>query len=444
MKFVVIGGIAAGMSAAVRIKKNMPESEVTIFEKHDYVSFGACGLPYFVGDFFQNPDNMIARTKAQFEKTGVVVKTLHEVLEVDPQAKSLKVCNLTTGEEFGERYDRLLLATGATPLIPPIEGTDNQNVFTLHTLDDGHALKTALKEAPGKIAVIGGGFIGLEMLEAAENLGLSADLFELGDRILEKTFDREITDILEAHIRSKGFGLYVKETVKAIEQADGGKLVIKTDKGAYEAAYVVLCAGVKPNTAFLKDTGIEMLPNGAIVVDTEGRTSIPDIWSAGDCATVYHRVSTKNVFIPLATTANKLGRVVGNLMSGKDDTFPGTLGSAAIKVLDLETARTGLTEEEAKNYGFDYAVSQIVDKNHTNYYPNQTDITIRLIYEKGTRKILGGQITGENGAVLRIDVIATAIFAGLTCKELGMMDFCYSPPFSRTWDALNLSGNVSK
>ena len=444
MKFVVIGGIAAGTSAAVRMGKNMPESGISIFEKHDYVSFGACGLPYFVGDFFQNPDNMIARTKEQFEKTGVTVKTLHEVLEVEPSTKSLKIRDLQSGAEFSESYDRLLIATGASPIIPRIEGVDNKNVFTLHTLDDGHKLKAALKEKPGKLSIIGGGFIGLEMLETAENLGLPAELFELDERILKKTFDREITDILEQHIIDKGFGLHVKEAVNAIETAEDGKLVIKTDKGAYETTYVVLCAGVLPNTAFLKNTGLEMLPNGAIVVDTEGKTNIPDIWSAGDCATVYHRVSKKNAFIPLATTANKLGRVVGNLMSGKDDTFPGTLGSAAIKVLDLETARTGLTEEEAKSCGFDYAVSQILGKNHTNYYPNQTDITIRLIYEKGTKKILGGQIVGENGAVLRIDVIATAIFAGLTCKDLGMMDFCYSPPFSRTWDVLNVSGNVSK
>ncbi|UUV18906.1 CoA-disulfide reductase [Fusobacteria bacterium ZRK30] len=444
MRIVIIGGVAAGMSAAAKAKRMAKNSEVIVYEKGSIVSFGACGLPYYVGDFFDNPQGMIARTPEQFRESGVEVNINHEVLKVDPEKKIVMVKNLETDEIFESSYDKLMVATGANAVLPPVEGIQTlKNIFTLKSIDDGIDLKKAMMKKENKdILVIGAGYIGIEVVEAAKKLGKNVRVIQRGKRVMSASFDCEITDLMEEEIRSHGVDLHLEEVVKKIEGNSKVERVI-TDKGEYRADVVVIATGVRPATGFLEGTGIEM-DRGAIIIDEEGKTSVDSIYSAGDCAVVYHKVRKKNVYIPLATTANKIGRVVGENLAGAKNKFTGTLGSACIKVMDLEAGRTGITEKEAKLDGVNYKTILVKDKNQTNYYPGQENIFVKLIYDAETKVILGGQIIGKNGAVLRVDVIAMAVAAKMKTSELGMMDFCYAPPFARTWDVLNVSGNVAK
>lgn len=447
MKIIIVGGVAAGMSAAAKARRLDKDAEIVIYEKSHLVSWGACGLPYYVGDFYQDPQEMIARPVEAFIKSGIEVNTLHEVVGIDVVSQTLQVKNLQTGEVFNDQYDQLMVATGASAVLPPIKNLDAQGVYTLKSYDDGLQLKEAMLKAENqKIIVIGAGFIGLEMVEAAKHLNKeSVKVIQLNDRILIESFDKEITDVLEAELyETEGVSLHLSEIVEEILTENGKVIGVKTNQGEYPADLVVLATGVRPNTQFLKNTGIEMLNNGALVIDEMGKTSIKNIFAAGDCASVFHQVRQENVYIPLATTANKIGRVIGENLAGKNNTFKGTLGSAAIKVLEMEAGRTGLSEHEAKARGLNYKTVFIQDENQTNYYPGQEKIYVKLIYDAESRVILGGQIAGKKGAVLRVDALAVAIYAKLTVDELGMMDFCYAPPFARTWDVMNVAGNVAK
>ncbi len=444
MKFIIVGGIAAGMSAAAKLRRLDQEAEITVYEKQNYVSFGACGLPYYVGGFFDNPDQMIVRTPEKFRETGINVQTEHEVISVDVKAQTVKVKNLVTGEVFEDNYDKMMIATGASAIIPPITNLELENVHTMRSLQDGHILKEKLqREDIQTVGIIGAGFIGLEAVEAAKKCGKEVAVFQLEDRVLKEVFDAEMTTYLEDELRVHGVNLQTSTKVVALK---GEKAVthIVTDKDEVQVDLVILATGVRPNTAFLKDSGIEMLGNGAIVVDNEGKTSIANIYAAGDCATVPHLLKETPAYIPLATSANKLGRIVGENLGGNTMIFEGTLGSSCIKVMDIEAGRTGLSEEEAKGMNLDYKTVCIEDKNQTDYYPGQESIVIKLIYDNTTKVILGGQVVGKKDAVQRTNVIAAAIYAKMTTKQLGMLDLCYAPPFARTWDALNVAGNVAK
>lgn len=447
MKIIIVGGVAAGMSAAAKAERLNKEAEIVVYEKTEIVSWGACGLPYYVGDFYQDPNNMIARPVEKFIEAGMNIKIRHEVIGVDTEKKEITVKNLTTGEIFKDTYDKLMISTGAHAIMPPIKNLTAEGVHTLKDYTDGITLKEEMmKEENQEIIIVGAGYIGIEVVEAAKHLGKrNVRLIQLGDRVLMESFDKEITDVMEAEIRNhEGVHLHLEETVLEVIEKDGKAVGVKTNKGEDKADLIVIATGVRPNTAFLKDTGIEMLPNGALIIDKHGKTSIDSIYSAGDCATVYHLVRKENVFIPLATTANKIGRVVGENLAGVPTEFKGTLGSAAVKVMDLEAGRTGVTEREAANMGINYKTVFVKDKNQTNYYPGQEDIYIKLIYNKDTRALLGAQVAGKKGAVLRVDTLAAAIYSEMTVEEIGMMDFCYAPPFARTWDVMNVAGNVAK
>lgn len=445
MKIIIIGGVAAGMSAAAKAKRAIKDAEITIYEKTDIVSWGACGLPYYVGDFFSSPDNMIARPVHKFIEAGMDIRIKHEVIEINPKNRTVVIKNLENGAVFTDKYDRLMIATGASAIIPPIKNVSLENVFTLKEYIDGINLKNAiLKEEIKHVTVIGAGYIGVEVVEAALHLGKKVSLIQLDSRVLPESFDKEITDIMEKEIREhEDVSLHLEEIVQELKSSEGKVTGVKTNKGEYETDLVVIATGVRPNTAFLKSTGIEMLDNGALVIDKYGETSLKGIYAAGDCATVPHLIRG-DIYIPLATTANKIGRLIGENLAENASPFQGTLGSAAVKVLRLEAGRTGISEQEAIKMGIKYKTVFIEDKNQTNYYPGQASIFVKLIYDAETRVILGGQIIGKKGAVLRTDVLATAIFAKLTVDQLGMLDLCYAPPFARTWDVLNVAGNVAK
>lgn len=444
MKVIIVGGVAAGMSAAAKLKRANKEAQITVYEKSRHVSFGACGLPYFVGNFFEDSQKMIARTVEQFNASGITVNIEHEVLNVDTDNKCITVKNLLTDETFTDTYDKLMIATGASAIIPPIKNVDLKHVYTLKSMEDGESLKQAMQnEELKRVAIVGAGFIGLEVVEAAKQYGKEVHVFQLNDRVLVDTFDKEITDLLEEELRAHDVHLHLSQTVTELV-GDEAVTQIKTNDEAFDVDIVVLTAGVRPNTSFLKDTGIEMLRNGALVIDHEGRTSIEDIYAAGDCASINHILKPEPAYIPLATVANKMGRIIGENLAGAHHTFNGSLASACLKVMDLEAGRTGLSEQEAINQGINYKTVFITDMNQTSYYPGQSKINVKLIYNADTKVILGGQIVGRKDAVQRVNVLATAIFAGLTTDQLAMLDLCYAPPFARTWDVLNIAGSVAK
>ena len=444
MKIVIIGGIAAGMSAAAKYKRLCPNDEVIVYEKGDIVSFGACGLPYYVGGFFEDSNEMIARTPEKFKESGIDIFTKHEVLEVDFDAKSLKIKNLEKNEEFTESYDKLMIATGARAIIPPIKNVNLENVITLKSMEDGNKIRALLSNPEIKnVTIIGAGFIGLEAVEAAKKKGKEVTVVQLQDRVLAEVFDKEVTDLLEEEIRSHGVNLLLNETVLELVGENKASKVI-TNKGEFKTDMVILATGVRPNTEFITDERMKKLRNGAIVVDKFGRTSIEDVYSAGDCATINNYVSEKEAYVPLATGANKLGRIVGENLAGQNNAFQGTLASSCIKVMNMEAARTGLSEKEVKDLGFDYKTKFITDMNQTSYYPGRKKIYVKLIYDAHSKVILGGQVAGYKDAVQRCNVLAACIFGKMTTEQLGMLDLCYAPPFARTWDVLNVAGNVSK
>ena len=444
MRVIIIGAVAAGMSAAAKLKRMKPEYEVVVYEKTDVVSFGACGLPYFVAGYFDDANNMIARSPEKFRETGIDLNIYHEVTKVDAVAKKVVVKNLETNIEFEDSYDKLMIATGASSVIPPIKNVNLENVTTLKTLEDGIKLKELLSKDENKnVAIIGAGFIGLEAVEAAKELGKEVRVFQSGGRVLAQVFDEEITDVLEEEIKKHDVDLKLEELVSELIGETKVEKII-TNKGEYDADVVIIATGVKPNTSFLKETDIEMLPNGAIVVDEFGQTSVEDIYAAGDCATIKNIITNQDSYIPLATGANKLGRIVGENLAGANKAFQGSLGSSCIKVMDMEAAVTGVTESQAQNLGINYKAKFISDFNQTNYYPGRDRIYVKLVYDADTKVILGGQVAGFKDSVQRCNVIAAAIFAKLTTTQLGMLDLCYAPPFARTWDVLNVAGNVCK
>ena len=443
MRVIIIGGVAAGMSAAAKLKRIKPDYEVVVYEKTDIVSFGACGLPYYVGDFFHDPNMMIAREKSKFIESGIDLKTFKEVIDVDTLEKTLTIKDALSGEIFIDNYDKLMIATGASSIMPSLDKSYN-NLTTLKDMNDGIKLKELIsKEENKNIVIIGAGFIGIETIEAAKKLNKNIHLIGRSNRILSKVFDKEITDLLEEELRKNNIHLHLNETIqKYIGEENITKVI--TNKSEIDCDIVVMAIGVKPNTSFLENTNIKMLSNGAIIVDECGRTSVEDIYAAGDCATIKNLVTNEDMYVPLATGANKLGRIVGENLGGINSYYPGSLASSCIKVLDMEAAVTGLTEERAKALNLDFKTKCITNYNQTHYYPGREKLLIKLIYDAKTKVILGGQIAGYKDAVQRANVLATAITAKMTTEQLGMLDLCYAPPFATTWDALNVAGNVSK
>ena len=444
MNYLILGANAAGLSAAVRIVKLDPSATITALEKTDVVSFGGCGIPYYVGGEFDEIERMTARPLHEFSKLGIDIRVFHTAVGLDVASKKVTALDSQTGQSVSLAYDKLLITVGASPAIPPIQGLGVKNVHTMHSKADAITLLNLLPSIE-RVVIIGAGFIGLEAAEAFKHQGKQVTLIEYADRVLARTFDEETTRLLEQELRRNDVQLQLSEQVIALQSRDGTVTSVETNKGNYPADLVLVAAGFKPNTAFLRETGLHLSREGAIVIDDQCRTNLPDIYAAGDCATVPHKVSG-DVYIPLATSANKLGRIAGEVMGGKASRFIGTLGSSGIRVFDLEAGRTGITEAEAVRRSLDYSTVVIKDKNRTDYLPNQSEMWVKLIYDKQSRKLLGGQLCGRylGGAVHRVDALAVAIYSGLTVDELGFMDFVYAPPFARTWDVLNIAGNVAK
>jgi NADPH-dependent 2,4-dienoyl-CoA reductase/sulfur reductase-like enzyme len=443
-RLVVIGGVAAGMSAASSAKRVNSGMEVTVLEKDSYISYGACSLPYYISDEVKDYNDLIALTPQAAEKErGIRVLTGYEALSINTRKKEVVARNNQEGNEVTFVYDKLVLATGGLPIIPPFSGIDLKNIFTVRTLNDGLAIKRFIEEQrPKRAVIVGGGYIGMEMCESLCKRGLEVTVIEKIDRVLG-TMDLEITKLVEQKLNSEGVKLYKETSVEGFEGEEGLVRRVITDREVFESDFVLLAVGVRPNTILIEGTALERGARGAIAVDEHLCTSVPDIYAAGDCAEALHLVTGKKVYIPLGTTANKQGRVAGENASGKRSVFEGVVGSAVTKIFDLEVARTGLSSLEAEREGYEFFSSFTQGWSRSRAYPAGKPIMAMYVVEKGTGRLLGAQMIGEEGVAHRIDTLAAALYTRMTVEDVARLDLAYAPPFATVWDPLLIAANVA-
>ncbi|BAM48493.1 CoA-disulfide reductase [Amphibacillus xylanus] len=435
MKYVIIGGVAAGMSAAMEIYRTDDSADITVLERGQDYSYGQCGLPYVVNDLISSTDKVIARTVEDFRnKYQINARTNTIVIDVNVDHQEVIAIDTVTNEEFTVAYDRLLIATGADPIKPNWDGIDLEGIHTFKTITDTNNLLSDLTDGVKQVTVIGAGYIGLELADALKSRGLDVRLIQREDQVAE-IFDRDMAVLVQNEAEKQGIEIILEETVKGFSGNDRVEAVM-TDKQTYPTDLVLLAIGVKPNTEFLNDTGIHILPNGALIVNAYQETSIKHIYAAGDCATHYHRIKQQHDYIPLGTTANKQGRIAGANMAGRRIAFKGVVGSSIIKFFDLSLGRTGLNENEAKQLNLPYTIISSVANSHAGYYPGAEKLNLRLIYHTETKQLLGGQIIGKKGVDKRIDVLATALYAELTMSQLLDLDLSYAPPYNGAWDPI--------
>jgi NADPH-dependent 2,4-dienoyl-CoA reductase/sulfur reductase-like enzyme len=433
---VIIGGDAAGMSAASKVRREQPDREIIVFEKSIYTSYSACGIPYYISGIVESSDELIRRSPEEFRtKFKIDVRTMHLVLTVDTTNKRIKVQDKEKNKEFWQPYDQLLIATGGKPYCPEnISGYDAENIFGVTTLKSGINIENYIKEHKPKTAVIiGGGYIGLEMAEAMLVRGLKVTLVNRQEQVMN-TLDTDMGAIVSEAIRKLGVNLLLEEELKSFAVIDNKATAVITDKQTIETDIVVLGMGSSPNTAFLEGSEIALGVKGAIKVNAEMKTNIPDVWAAGDCTETLNLVSKQHVYIALGTVANKTGLVAGTSIAGDTAMFPGAVGTAVCKICSYEVARTGLQEKELKALKIEYVTATIESKTRADYFPGSKDITVKLLAEQNSGRLLGGQIIGEEGAAKRIDVLATAVTHNLTLQNIIDLDLSYAPPFSPVWD----------
>lgn len=441
MKLLVIGGNPAGMSAASRVKRRDPSWEVTVLEATREVSYGACGLPYYVSGLNNDLDLIRLRKAPEFEAQGIRVRLGCRVTKVDLAQKTVYAYD-EQGQELVEQYDKLMIASGSSPKRPPIPGIEQKNIFVLKTLDHAQKLREALEKSRGHVVIIGGGAIGLEIAESCLlQKAASVRVIEALDQVMNG-FDEEFAGEMLEELRRQGVAVDLSERVQSFEGTDGSVSAVVTDKGRYPADLVVLSIGVSPNTQFVD--GIEKLGNGAIVTDTAMRTSVADVYAAGDCASVWHKLLQKPMYIALGTNANKQGRLAGDSILGRPACFDRALGTSMLRFMNLEVARTGLTEREAAAAGMQVKTCTVTTRSHARYYPDPAELTVKLCYRADDHVLLGAQVMGRKEAAIRIDVFAVAVDQGMTTEELGFVDLGYAPPFAAVWDAVQVAANASK
>ena len=442
-RLVVVGGDAAGMSAASQAKRRCPELEVVVFERGPHTSYSACGIPYYVGRVVDKQESLIVRTPEKFrERDGIDVRIRHEVEEIDPAAGKVRVRDLQSGSVRWEPYDQLLIATGALPFCPDLPGSDAVEICGVNTLQSGLEIRQRLDAGGIKRGVIvGGGYIGLEMAEALVRHGLEVSLISRPSQVMG-TLDHDMGALVSQALRDLGVSLYLEEALTAFETKDGKVTGVVTDKRTLPTDIVVLGLGVRPNTALAAAAGIPLGEKGAIRVNERMETGIAGIWAAGDCAESFHLVSRRPFYIALGTVANRQGRVAGINLGGGYATFPGVMGTAVTKICQVEVARTGLQEIEIAALGLEHVSAVIKSRTKAGYYPDAGEITVKLLAERGSGRLLGGQIVGMEGSAKRIDTVATALHAGFTVEEMINLDLGYAPPFSPVWDPVVIAARA--
>ncbi len=443
-KLVVIGGVAAGMGAASKIRREKPDWEIVVFEMGQYTSYAACGLPYYIAGDVESFEELIVRNPEVFrEKQNIDVRIFHQVTAIDTEGKQVKVKNLSTGEEFWESWDYLLIGTGASAIVPDVPGVDAAGVYALTNLQSGIDTRQGIEKLnPAKAVVVGAGYIGMEMAEALLLLKMDVTVVDMADQVMT-TMDKDMTTMIGDYMKKEGIHLITGEKLAKIEKNSEGKVkAVVTDKQTLEADLVILGLGAKPNSEMAEKAGIELGVRGAIRVNRKMETSVPGVWAAGDCAESWHLVKKQQVYIPLGTVANKHSLVAGINISGGNMEFPGVLGTAITRFKELEISRTGLSEREAQESGIECVATTIESSTLSGYFPGTGKIKVKLVAEKNTRRIIGGQIVGFNGAAKRIDTIVAAITSGMTAQQIVDLDLSYAPPFSPVWDPVQVAART--
>lgn len=440
MKTIIIGGVAGGATAAARLRRLDEKAEIIVLERGEYVSFANCGLPYYIGGVITDREDLTLQTPESFKaRFNIDVRVLNEAVKVSPDAKTVTVKNLRTGETYEETYDNLILSMGAEPIRPNIEGADGSNVFTLRNIPDTLKIKNYIDTAkPRSAVVIGGGYIGVEMAENLAEAGLKVAIVELADHLIAP-LDFDMAADVHRYIKSKGIYLHLNNGVKAIS---GNTVILQN--GEITADMIILSVGVRPETAIAKDAGIELNPRGSIVVNNKMQTNIPDIYAVGDAVEVEDFITKKPAFIPLAGPANKQGRIAADNIAGYESVYTGTQGSAVLKLFDMTVATTGLNEKTAGLAGIDYDKTYTYSASHATYYPGAAQMSIKALWDKKTLKIIGAQIVGFDGVDKRMDVLATAIRFGAKITDLTTLELCYAPPFGSAKDPVNMLGFVAE
>ena len=441
MKVVIVGGVAGGATAATRIRRLDEHAQITVFERSGYISYANCGLPYYIGEVIEDPEELTLQTPESFQtRFRINVKVKHEVIDIDVKRKTVTVRNLDTGEEFEEGYDKLILSPGAKPIRPDLPGIDSKNLFSLRTVEDTFRIRRFAEEHKPKTAVmVGGGFIGLEVAENLCELGVKVTVIQRGNQLLN-TLDYDMATLVHSKLRSKGIDLKIGGNVVAFEETETGLNVLLENEQPIETDMVLLAIGVSPENTLAKKAGLELGLKGAIAVNDKMETSVSDIYAVGDAVQIKHIVTGNDAVIALAGPANKQGRIAADNICGLDSHYKGSLGSSVIKLFDMTAAVTGLTEKAAQTAGISYDRIVLSPSSHAGYYPGAKTMTMKVVYEKETLRILGAQIVGYDGVDKRIDVLATAISTGMKANELKDLDLAYAPPYSSAKDPVNMAG----
>ena len=449
MKVVIVGGVAGGATAAARIRRLDEQAEIVVFERSGYISYANCGLPYYIGGVIEDPDDLTLQTpESFFSRFRIYMKVHHEVTAIHPDKKTVSVKNLETSEEFEESYDKLLLSPGAKPVWPNLPGMDSDRLFTLRTVEDTFRIKEFVDQNKPKSAVmVGGGFIGLEVAENLRELGMDVTIVQRPKQLMNP-FDADMASFIHAEMRKHGVKLALGYSVEGFAERDGGLDVLLKDQPSIHADMVVLAIGVTPESILARDAGLALGMKGSVLVNDRMETSAPDIYAVGDAVQVRHYVTGEDALIALAGPANKQGRIAADNICGGDSRYLGSQGSSVIKVFDMTAATTGINETNARKAGLDVDTVILSPMSHAGYYPGGKLMTMKVVFEKETYRLLGAQIVGYDGVDKRIDVLATAIHAGMNATDLKDLDLAYAPPYSSAKDPVNMAGfmidNISK
>ena len=445
MKVVIIGGVAGGATAAARLRRLDERAEIVVFERSGYVSYANCGLPYYIGGVIGDPEALTLQTpESFFARFRVDMRVHHEVTAIHPEKKTVSVKNLETGAEFEETYDKLILSPGAKPTQPRLPGVGLDKLFTLRTVEDTFRIREYIDgHRPRSAVLAGGGFISLELAENLRELGMEVTIVQR-PRQLMNPFDPDMAAFIHAEVRKHGVKLALGHTVEGFAERDGGVDVLLKEEDPLHADLVVLAIGVTPDTTLAKEAGLELGVKGSIAVNDRMETSAPDIYAVGDAVQVRHFVTGQDTVISLAGPANKQGRIAADNICGGDSRYSGSQGSSVIKVFDMTAAATGVNETNAKKAGLDVDTVVLSPMSHAGYYPGGKLMTMKVIFERETYRLLGAQIVGYEGVDKRIDVLATAIRAGLTAIQLKELDLAYAPPYSSAKDPVNMAGFMAE
>jgi NADPH-dependent 2,4-dienoyl-CoA reductase/sulfur reductase-like enzyme/rhodanese-related sulfurtransferase len=441
-KILIVGGVAGGATAAARLRRLDESAEIIVFERGEHISFASCGLPYYIGKSIADREDLLLQTPDSFyQRFNVDVRVLCEVTSIDRDAKTVSVTNKQTGDKYTEKYDKLILSPGGAPVIPPVEGVNPERVFTLRNVADVDRIKAyILNSHPKSAVVVGGGSIGIEMAENLKEAGIKVNIAELSDQVIAP-LDIDMACDVHRHLKQKGISLYLNNGLKKITE-QSGRLSVELTGGIVKTDMVLLAIGIKPESQLARDAGLEVSARGGVIVDKFMRTSDKDIYAAGDAVEIVNFVTGEADFIPLAGPANKQARIAADNICDIPSEYNGTQGSAVIKVLDMTVAFTGINEKTAKRLGLDYDKVFLWSPNHADYYPDSRYMSMKVIFEKKSGKILGAQIVGSEGVAKRCDVLAVAIRAGMTAYDLAQLELCYAPPFSSAKDPVNMAGYV--